>query len=85
MKKRASSFDFLGDGMTALCGGALAFNLLLVLALLVVLGMNGMGFFWQGSLEHVRLEDGTRLLGELRGREEIPGTADGAAGAATRQ
>jgi phosphate transport system permease protein len=70
--------------MTALCGGALAFNLLLVVALLVVLGINGMGYFWQGSLVRLRLEDGTRLLGELHGREEIPGTTDEAAGAATR-
>ena len=33
--------------MTALCGGALAFNLLLVVGLLAVLGANGMGYFWQ--------------------------------------
>jgi phosphate transport system permease protein len=66
--------------MTALCGGALAFNLLLVVALLVVLGINGMGYFWQGPLVHLRIEDGTRLLGELHGREEIPGTG----GTATR-
>jgi phosphate transport system permease protein len=84
VKKRASSFDFLADGMTALCGGALAFNLLLVVALLVVLGINGLGYFWQGSLVRLRLEDGTSLLGELHGREEIPGTSDERTDAATR-
>jgi phosphate transport system permease protein len=70
--------------MTALCGGALALNLLLVVALLVVLGINGMGYFWQDSVLRVELDDGTRLMGEVHGREEIPDTRDEVGAAATR-
>jgi phosphate transport system permease protein len=69
---REGKKDFLGDGLTALCGGALGLNLLLVLALLGVLCVNGMGFFWQSDLLQVELDDGTRLMGELENREEIP-------------
>jgi phosphate transport system permease protein len=84
VKKGIKSFDFLGEGMTALCGGALALNLLLVVALLVVLGINGMGYFWQDSVLRVELDDGTRLMGEVHGREEIPDTRDEVGAAATR-
>jgi phosphate transport system permease protein len=65
--------DVLGEGLTALCGGALAFNLLLVAALLGVLVVNGMGHFWQDDLWLVELGDGSRLLGEITDREEMPG------------
>jgi len=64
--------DLVGDGMTALCAGALALNLLLVVALLGVLVVNGMGYFWQRDLIEIVLDDGTRLLGEIHDREEIP-------------
>jgi phosphate transport system permease protein len=59
-------------GMTALCGGALALNLLLVAGLLVIVGINGVGHFWQHRLLHVVLDDGTRLLGEPSGTEWAP-------------
>jgi phosphate transport system permease protein len=84
MKRRSSPFDFFGVGMTALCGGALAFNLLLVAALLVVLGANGMGYFWQNRLLQTSLEDGSRLLGEVHGHEEIPEALDERGDPATR-
>ncbi len=67
--------DLLGEGLTALCGGALAFNLLLVVALLVILIANGTGLFWQRDLVQLSLDDGTQVLGELHGREPIPGDA----------
>ena len=64
--------DMIGEGMTSLCSGALALNLLLVVALLAILVVNGMGYFWQRDLVEVELEDGTRILGEVHDREEIP-------------
>jgi len=85
VKSGSKKADWLGDGLTALCGGALAFNLLLVVALLAVLCANGLGYFWQDPLLSIELDDGTRLLGEVKDREEIP-QAEGAdaAEAATR-
>jgi phosphate transport system permease protein len=70
--------DLLGDSLSALCGGALAVNLLLVAGLVVLIAVNGLGFFWQKDLALVTLEDGTRLLGEIHAREEIPGGEDAA-------
>jgi phosphate transport system permease protein len=61
--------DWLGDGLTALCGGALALNLLMVLGLLAVLAVNGLGHFWQKELLRVELHDGTLHLGEPWDRE----------------
>jgi phosphate transport system permease protein len=72
MARAPRKVDWLGDGLTALCGGALALNLLLVLALLVVLAVNGLGYFWQPALLEVGLRDGRRLLGELHDREPLP-------------
>jgi len=76
-KKNTGRSDAIGEGLTALCGGALALNLLLVAALLVVLVVNGMGYFWQKGLLEIELDDGRRLMGELQEREEIPGGASG--------
>ena len=43
--------EWLGEGLTALCGGALALNMLLILALLGVLAANGLDYFWQKKLD----------------------------------
>jgi phosphate transport system permease protein len=63
--------DRIGSAMTALCGGALALNLLLVVALLAVLTIHGLGFFWQKRLLRVEFANGSVVLGELWDREEI--------------
>ncbi len=75
-RRRADRF---GQPLTWLCGGALALNMLLVAALLALLAVNGLGYFWQRPLLQLGLRDGRRLLGEVHQREEIPGaaTADG--------
>jgi phosphate transport system permease protein len=57
--------DFMGQAFTWLCGGALAFNLLLVIAILLLLLYNGMGYFWQRDLVQLELKDGRKLLGEI--------------------
>jgi phosphate transport system permease protein len=64
-EKRARRRDLFGRSMTWICGGALAFNVLLVIGLLTLLAVNGLGFFWQKNLRAVELEDGARLLGEI--------------------
>ena len=67
--------DFAGISFTALCGGALALNLVLILALLLLIGWQGGRYFWQKDLIEVELADGRKLLGELYADEVVPATA----------
>lgn len=69
--------DFLGMSFTALCGGALALNLVLILGLLALIGWQGGRYFWQKDLIQVELTDGRKLLGEVHSFEEIPASAGG--------
>jgi len=72
---RASSStrrELLGVSLTALCGGALALNLLLILGLLSLIAFQGGRFFWQKDLIELALADGSRQLGELHAEETIP-------------
>ena len=64
--------DLIGDGSTALCGGALALNLVLVIALIWILLVNGAGHFWQRDLVLFERTDGTPLLGEIHDIEPVP-------------
>jgi phosphate transport system permease protein len=57
--------ETLGKALTWLCGGALAFNLLLVAAILTLLAWNGMSYFWQRDLAEMDLKDGRKILGEV--------------------
>jgi ABC-type phosphate transport system auxiliary subunit len=61
----------VGRGLTWLCGGALAFNLLLVVSILVLLAVNGLAFFWQRDLAALELKDGRKLLGEIWEQEKV--------------
>jgi len=74
----AAQREFLGVSMTALCGGALALNVVLILALLVLIGYQGGRYFWQKDLPELTLTDGSRVLGELHSSEVIPAGLAGA-------
>jgi phosphate transport system permease protein len=74
--------DFMGQALTWLCGGALAFNLLLVLAILLLLLYNGMGYFWQRDLVQLELKDGRKVLGEIWEIEQAPAVTGAEATAA---
>jgi phosphate transport system permease protein len=67
---------FLGRAFTWLCGGALAFNLLLVIGILALLIVNGMGYFWQKDLVLLKQKDGKQVLGEVWEVEKTAATAD---------
>jgi phosphate transport system permease protein len=84
---RARRNDFLGDSLTALCGGALALNLVLIAGLLALLAAVGLSYFWPRGVERFTLDDGSRLLGEVHDREPLPVTPEdpGAAGHARTQ
>jgi phosphate transport system permease protein len=64
--------DLLGQSLTWVCGGALAFNLLLAVGLLVLIAVYGLSFFWQKKLVLLTLTDRTAVLGEVFEREAIP-------------
>lgn len=64
--------DRLGKPLTWLCGGALALNLLLTFGLIVLIGVNGLAYFWQKEIVLVVMDDGTHHMGELWGSETIP-------------
>lgn len=61
--------DRIGNAMTWLSGGALAFNLLLVAGLIGLVGFHGARYFWQRDLVELTLEDGSKVLGEVHGTE----------------
>ncbi|WP_447962396.1 phosphate ABC transporter permease PstA [Nitrospira sp. Ecomares 2.1] len=57
-----------------LSGGALACSLLLIGGLLMLIFINGMGYFWQKDLVQLTLNDDTRVLGEIVDTQRIPDT-----------
>jgi len=67
--------EMLGHAFTWLCGGALAFNVLLVISILVLLAWNGLGYFWQKELVELAMKDGRKILGEVWGLEKDPAPA----------
>jgi phosphate transport system permease protein len=56
-------------------GGALVLSLLMVAGLLYLIASKTLGFFWTPEMVALSLEDGSRLLGEVTAREEIPAPA----------
>ena len=57
--------EVVGQASTALCGGALALCVLLVIGLLGLLAVEGMAYFWPRPLEQFELRDGSHVLGEV--------------------
>ena len=77
--------DLLGQSLTWVCAGALSLNLLLAVGLLLLIAISGLAYFWQQPLVLLTLTDGTQVLGEIHGREEIPrGEHGGGGGTRTR-
>ena len=61
----------LGQAFTWLCGGALAFNLLMVAVILLLMAWNGLSYFWQKDLVLFDLRDGSKVLGEVWEVEQV--------------
>lgn len=64
-----------GEGWVWTTGAALAFCLLLVAGLVGLILVEGLGFFWPGAVERLRLADGLAVMGEIVDREPIPNAA----------
>jgi phosphate transport system permease protein len=61
-----------GDPFVWLTGGAFIFSLLMIAGLIFLIMAKGLGFFWPTDIAQATLNDGSKLLGQIRGREEIP-------------
>jgi phosphate transport system permease protein len=61
-----------GEPFIWLTGGALAFSLIMVAGLVILVMVNGLGFFWPSPIVRVRLADGRELVGQVTEREKIP-------------
>jgi phosphate transport system permease protein len=61
-----------GEPLIWLTGSALGVSMLMILALVGVILVNGLSIFWPDALEQVTLKDGGSSLGELWSREPIP-------------
>lgn len=61
-----------GDPFVWLTGGALAFSLIMIISLIMIVAANALGFFWPDRLVLAKLKDGSELLGQIHGHEEIP-------------
>jgi len=72
----------IGQALTWLCGGALAFNLLLVVSILLLLAYNGLSYFWQRDLAELTMKDGRKILGEIWEVEQAPEATGSRAAAA---
>jgi phosphate transport system permease protein len=72
--KNFSAKKFLDSGSLFiwLCGGALGLSLLMIGGLLVLIMINGMGYFWPKDLIQFTLKDGSAVLGEWVATETIP-------------
>ncbi len=63
-----------GEPFIWLTGGALTLSILMILGLVLLICMNGLGFFWPSEIAKYTLKDGSAILGQLRMRESRPGT-----------
>ena len=60
-----------GDPFIWMTGGALAFSLIMIIALIVIVAANALGFYWPAHLVQAKLKDGTELLGQIIVSEKI--------------
>ncbi|MFI5222933.1 MAG: phosphate ABC transporter permease PstA [Nitrospirales bacterium] len=73
---RAKFNKFLASGNVFIwgCAAGVSVSLLMVFGLLLLIMINGLGYFWISDIVEVTLKDGQRMMGQLAGREVIPRT-----------
>ncbi len=54
------------------CGAGLSLSLLMIGGLLVLILVNGFGYFWPADVVELTLKDGTHVIGQLAGEEIDP-------------
>jgi phosphate transport system permease protein len=65
-----------GESFIWVTGGALAISLVMTVGLILLILVNGLGVFWPVPVETIVLKDGTRAMGMIRAREDIPNPDD---------
>jgi len=56
------------------CAAGVSLSLLMVFGLLLLIMINGLGYFWISDIVDFTLKDGQHVMGQLAGREVIPRT-----------
>lgn len=54
------------------CAAGVSLSLLMVFGLLLLIMINGLGYFWISDIVELTLKDGQHVMGQLAGREVIP-------------
>ena len=54
------------------CAAGVSLSLLMVFGLLLLIMINGLGYFWISDIVDLTLKDGQHVMGQLAGREVIP-------------
>ena len=54
------------------CAAGVSVSLLMVFGLLLLIMINGLGYFWISDVAELTLKDGQHMMGQLAGREVIP-------------
>jgi phosphate transport system permease protein len=71
-----NSFWKSGNAFIWLTGMTAGIGLIMSGALVLLILANGLGIFWPAPMEEFTLKDGTKVLGEVWEREEIPSAGD---------
>ncbi|MEO8340634.1 MAG: phosphate ABC transporter permease PstA [Nitrospirota bacterium] len=71
---RTSFKQFLASGNIFIwgCAAGVSISLLMVFGLLLLIAINGLGYFWTSDIVELTLKDQQRVMGQLAGREVIP-------------
>ncbi len=69
--KQVVSSNFVGRGEPQVwaTGTALSIILLIAVVLILVVALNGLGYFWPSNLAQFNLADGSSVIGEIHGEE----------------
>ncbi len=71
---RAPFKKFIASGNVFIwgCAAGVSVSLLMVFGLLLLIMINGLGYFWISDVAELTLKDGQHMMGQLAGREVIP-------------
>ncbi|HBH79481.1 MAG TPA: phosphate ABC transporter permease PtsA [Nitrospira sp.] len=72
MKQWVRHFMASGELFIWACGAGLSLSLVMIAGLLVLILVNGFGYFWPADLVELTLKDGKHVIGQLAGEEVSP-------------
>jgi phosphate transport system permease protein len=72
MRRPFKTFFASGNVFIWGCAAGVSISLLMVFGLLLLIIINGLGYFWTSGIVELALKDGQHVMGQLAGREVIP-------------